>query len=991
MSSTRPDLKFTDNGDERSYYRKYSQLPPKDSFVIRFIDHNKDYFTALDEDADLIADNIYKTQSVIKYNQQNKNRYVTISHQVFTNNVLKFCLIDKHLKVEIYNNKTFKLITAATAGNLQAISEEYEVNLEGMFQDCSNPITAAVKFQSGATGKKVGVCLIDVSNSSILLSEFDDNELYSNLESLMLQLGVKEVILPSNYNPQEENSNPEIIKLFQVLDKIGNIVVSAAKSSSFNHKDIEQDLTKLVVDEDDNESTIELTLTSKGINSLDFPLSLSCCNALIQYLDLLGELNTDKAFTINKYNLSNFMKLDSSTMKALNIFPQAGSSTYKSSSGNITSIFELLNKCKTTAGSRLLSQWLKQPLTNLNLIQERQALVELLIENTGLRVAVTQDILPQVPDIKRLTKNIALNIHKATGNENKKLDDVVKLYQMVLTLPNLIDTLTTTLSESSDQEELKSYIKKYWLDPIEKYYQSLTKFAELVQTTIDLSPLDSGDLLHNDFNIRPEFDSSLVEINNKLQSSLANIKQLHADVADDLNMEVDKKLKLEKHIQHGWCFRVTRIDSVVLRNKGKKYNELQTVKAGVFFTTKELVGLSQEYYDSYHEYNQKQKELIKEVLEIALTYSSVFLNLSLSLAHLDVLNSFANVAVIAPTAYVKPKLQPLASEVESVEFTNRKLQLQEARHPLLEVQDDINFIANDVFLSNDSNAKGKSFVIITGPNMGGKSTYIRQIGVIALMSQIGCFIPASDVDFIPEIPIFDAILSRVGAGDSQLKGLSTFMIEMLETSSILATATHNSLIIIDELGRGTSTYDGFGLAWSISEHLISSKQCFSLFATHFHELNQLSEKYPNKVDNLHVVAHLEKTDAKEDDDITLMYKVEPGISDKSFGIHVAELVKFPTKIINMAKRKASELQEEKQDDADNEYIQSKRTKCSPEEVTTGVKKLKSILKSWKAECYDGTKCKFDSTTTIAKLKEILSKESEAIQSDKLISEIIALL
>ncbi|PYD07443.1 DNA mismatch repair protein MutS, partial [Pseudomonas syringae pv. pisi] len=183
-----------------------------------------------------------------------------------------------------------------------------------------------------------------------------------------------------------------------------------------------------------------------------------------------------------------------------------------------------------------------------------------------------------------------------------------------------------------------------------------------------------------------------------------------------------------------------------------------------------------------------------------------------------------------------------------------------------------------------------------------------------------------------------------GAGDSQLKGLSTFMIEMLETSSILATATHNSLIIIDELGRGTSTYDGFGLAWSISEHLISVKKCFTLFATHFHELTKLSEKYEGRVQNLHVVAHIEKKGAEEveDDDITLMYRVEPGISDKSFGIHVAELVKFPTKIINMAKRKASELQSLNAGSDADPYVSNKRTKCSNEEISAGVEKLKTI-------------------------------------------------
>ncbi|KAG7666408.1 MSH2 [[Candida] subhashii] len=999
MSSTRPDLKFTDNSDERSYFRKYNQLPPKDVNTIRVIDHNnKDYFTVLDSDADLIADNIYRTQSVIKFN--NKNKYVTISYQVFINDVLKFCLIDKHLKVEIYNNKTFQLITTATAGNLDNISQEYGVNLE--FQDYSSSIIAGVKFQQTGINKKVGVCLIDISNSSIQVSEFDDNELYSNLESLLLQLGVKEVVLPSNYNPQEENA--DMIKLFQVLDRIGNIVTSSVKSSLFNHKDIEQDLSKLITNEvDDNvgeqqgEVNVALVLASKGISTTEFPISLACCNALVAYLDLLGE-DANKTFSIEQYNLTSYMKLDSSTMRALNIFPQTPSGPMGfNKSKNVSSIFELLNDCKTAAGSRLLSQWLKQPLTNLTMIEERQALVNLLMDNTTLRVFTSNEFLSRIPDIKRLVKKVATNINKTTGNENKKLEDVVSLYQIVLALPDVIDVLSNTIEGMKGEEnqaQIITQIEKYWLAPIQKSYESLRKFQELVETTVDLSPLESSsahDILHNDYNIRPEFDESLVEINERIQNSLSEIKQLHIDVADDLNMELDKKLKLEKHIQHGWCFRVTRNDSVVLRNKGKKYNELQTVKAGVYFTCRELSQVSQTYLDAFGEYNKKQRELIKEVLAITLTYQSVFQSNS-NTERVNLQNRRKRLhAILAPTSFVKPKLYPLSDSIDSVEFKQRKLKLEDARHPVLEVQDDINFIANDIYLSNDREEKGKPFVIITGPNMGGKSTYIRQIGVIALMSQIGSFIPASEDNFIPEIPIFDAILSRVGAGDSQLKGLSTFMIEMLETASILATATHNSLIIIDELGRGTSTYDGFGLAWSISEHLITSKQCFALFATHFHELNQLSQKYPDKVENLHVVAHLEKgSNDKEEDDITLMYKVEPGISDKSFGIHVAELVKFPTKIINMAKRKASELQEEKQDDPDV-YIQSKRTKCSPEEIGVGIEKLKAILKKWKSECYDGSKCKYDSQTSVSRLREILVQESESVQSDKLIAEITSLL
>lgn len=976
MSSTRPDLKFADTGDERLYFKKYSNLPERDSNVVRVIDHNnKDYFTVIDEDADLIADNIYKTQLVIKYT--NSHRYVTISHQVFVNLVIKFIIIDKHCKLEIYNNKTFALISTATQGNYEQLSSEYDINLDASFQDCSNPIIAAIKFTPGSP-KSVGVCCIDSSNKTVQLSQFDDNELFSNLESLLLQLGVKEVVIPSNYEPTSENI--EIQKLFQVIDKIGNIVITQVKSSLFNTKDIDQDLSKLIVSDNhkpgDQQDNIELILVSKGINSSEFNLSLSGANALIHYLSLLSEDSRQStSFTIDQYNLTSYMKLDLSTMKALNIFPQSTTSNSKS----ISSIFELLNKCKTMAGSRLLSQWLKQPLTNLGLIEERQNLVELLLENTNLRTYLAQTWLSQVPDIKRLFKKIHTGMSKTGPNENKKLEDIVRLYQLVLILPDLINIL------EADDSPL---IFKYWLDPLKNYYEALIKFQELIETTIDLTPLESASahsLLYSDFNIKPEFDESLVDINNKLQASLNQIKQIHEEVGDDLGMELDKKLKLEKHQIHGWCLRVTRNDSAVLRNTGNKYIQLQTVKAGVYFTTKEMMTLTKQYGDSYSEYNSKGSELIKEILSITYTYQLVFTGLSLVLSHLDVITSFANVAILAPTVFVKPKLHPLAEE-SSAEFKERRISLNKARHPVLEAQDDITFIANDIKMSNEE----KSFVIITGPNMGGKSTYIRQVGVIALMSQVGSFIPADEVN--PEIPIFDAILSRVGAGDSQLKGLSTFMIEMLETSSILATATHNSLIIIDELGRGTSTYDGFGLAWAILENLISEKHCFTLFATHFHELTQLSTKYEN-VENLHVVAHVDKDENNEsnEDDITLMYNVEPGISDKSFGIHVAELVKFPNKIINMAKRKASELQDTNLLEEDK-FIQNKKTKCTSEEIHQGINHLKSILKQWKTNCYneETKQCSKTSEEVISDLKQLV-KSHDLKNGDKFIKEILATL
>ena len=910
------------------FIRFFRNLPAKDEETVRIFERG-DYYTAHGDDAIFIArtvslichenkkgsaenTKVYKSTSVLKQLGKSDNGLpsVTMTPTVHRN-LLRAALFTLGKRVEIWaatGRMQWKVVKQASPGNLQDIEDELGE------QHNSSPIILAVKVSAKATeARNVGVCFADASVRELGVSEFLDNDLYSNFESLLIQLGVKECLLQAD----GQRKDVELAKLRSIADNCG-VAIAERAAGDFGTKDIEQDLSRLLRDE-------------RSVGTLpqtDLKLAMGSAASLIRYLGVLSDPSNFGQYQLYQHDLSQYMKLDAAALRALNLMPgpRDGSKTM--------SLFGLLNHCKTPVGGRLLAQWLKQPLMSLEDIERRQQLVEAFVEDTELRQTMQEEHLRSIPDLYRLAKKFQRKL--------ANLEDVVRAYQVAIRLPGFIGTL-----EGVMDEKYKDPLDAEYTTKLIEYSNSMIKLQDMVETTVDLDAMD-----RHEFIIKPEFDESLRIIRKRLDKLRRDMDDEHRKVGDDLDQELSKKLFLENHRVHGWCFRLTRTEAGCIRNK-RQYQECSTQKNGVYFTTSRMQELRREHDQLSENYNRTQSGLVSEVVGVAASYCPVLEKLAAVLSHLDVIVSFAHVSVHAPTSYVRPRIHP-RGQGDTV--------LKDARHPCMEMQDDVQFITNDVSL-----VRGASeFLIITGPNMGGKSTYIRQIGVIALMAQIGCFVPCSEAS----LTLFDSILARVGASDSQLKGVSTFMAEMLETANILKSATSESLIIIDELGRGTSTYDGFGLAWAISEHIVKEIRCFAMFATHFHELTALVKDYP-QVQNLHVVAHIGDTTDRDRREVTLLYKVEEGVCDQSFGIHVAELVRFPPKVVNMAKRKADELE----DFSTKHEVAA--IQHSEQDVEEGSALLKEMLLKWKAD----TEGKNMSTEDqVAKMRDLVQGNSQLLEN-----------
>lgn len=592
---------------------------------------------------------------------------------------------------------------------------------------------------------------------------------------------------------------------------------------------------------------------------------------LLNYIEKTQRTSLKHFLNINVLNVSEYMTLDPETVRNLELIYSANGSTHNT-------LYSKLNECKTSMGKRLLQSWILHPLLNANLIQERLKLVENFYNNPRIS-AEASELLNQISDIQRICGRIGVN----TAHPK----DLLGLKYSLTNCLQIIDTLTQ--SAGSINQELINF-----LDKNSANLQNIQNVIQIIEDSIsEEAPaiVNEGNIFKDGFNF--ELDE-LRGIKNNSHGILAEIQR----------REVERTgistLKISFNSVFGYYIEITKSH---LSKAPTDYIRKQTLANAERFITPELKELEDKILTAEDKIVKLEFTLFDGIRQQISQFIPDLLVLSNLIAQIDIFNSFGFLA--RQNEYSVPAIS-----------TTKRLKISSGRHPIIE-----SIVGK--FTPNDSEFDTNGNIhILTGPNMSGKSTYIRQVAVIALMAQIGSFVPAQNFEFKP----FDRIFTRVGASDNLSKGESTFMVEMTETANILNNATADSLIILDEVGRGTSTYDGVAIAWSIIEYINSTLKSFTLFATHYHELIALADQYSN-IKNFNVQV------SENNGEIVFKHKIIAGGTNRSYGIHVAKLAGLPADVI----KKADDILKSFEGTNHNEQTENQKSSLSEVNAETDAK------------------------------------------------------
>ena len=724
--------------------------------------------------------------------------------------------------------------------------------------------------------------IFDTNSKSIKITQLIDCNFFTNFESLL-----KQII------PPHEDTNFFILvncpdtqcyeKIKFIITNIGIFTKSIIK---LDDKIFKEKLS------DDLFNNINLLFISEEINNyktlysdIDTIFALELLNHTTDFINILSYETFHHFFVLSTFNNKEFMNFDLSCIKCLNLFDSMEESknflninsiTKLAKTGNLfakkTSIFSILNNCCTKFGARMLKNWILQPLQDIKKINERLDIVEGLNSRFNFNVELRNSFLSKIDDIQTINMKLSryrTQLDKGIDETKKiKLEDLAKLQRSIASCKDLYAYIQVFDGNN------KEFFAEKFTQNLNSYLGYLGKLEELIYKTIYY------DENTREYIINPAVNEKLNDLKNMIDENYSKIVEIKDEVEEEINNNSNKpkKIKIEEYVNGGYILEIPKKegDEFLQQNK-KKYKLVSSNRRSVMINSKDLISLSDDIKEERNKFKRLQNEWVRKIIDVVCTYIPVLDNLTTLLGTLDILSSFAILIFNSKSNFCRPIIGKPKS----------KLFIENCRHLLLEYlnnninqnsdEDEIEIISNDICM----NPGLDDFHLLTGINMGGKSTYLRQIGICVILAHIGCYIPATKA----EIPLIDQIFTRVGAGDMMLKGVSTYMNEMIEVCSLIKSATENSLLLIDELGRGTSTKDGVAISAGIIEYICQDLKSYCLFATHFYELTKLEEQFSN-LKNYYVGYKIKNGQIK------MTYKVLPGKINTSLGIDLFKALNF---------------------------------------------------------------------------------------------------
>ena len=769
------------------------------------------------------------------------------------------------------------------------------------------------------TGIYYGLGICDVSTGDFYATQICENNNFSKLLDEISRYSPSEIIVNKMmFETKSEISKiKDRFKVYVSLEKEENFsdenelllsMYNVISSSKIKNIQLKEEKEVKEVKEEKEEKTDDFQIkTKQQIQEIDNKnLIVPAINALITYLTETQKTNLDHINTIKIYSITQYMSLDINARRNLELTEKMRDKSKKGT------LLWVLDKTCTSMGGRLLRRWINDPLIDVNEINKRLDSVNELKNSVVLKGDII-DSLKKVYDIERLAGKISY------GNANGR--DLISLKNSVKQLPEIKQILSKT--ESGLLHELYEE-----LDVLQDIY-------ELIEKSIVEEPpisVKEGGI------IKLGYDPEIDVLKKATTEGKTWIVQLEAREREKTGI---KGLKVGFNKVFGYFIEVTKSN---LSMVPETYIRKQTLTNAERYVTEELKNLENQILGAeekvvnleYNAFVHVRDEIESQVQRLQKTSNIV--------ATLDVLTSFAIVA--EDMNYVKPVVD-----------NDGIIDIKDGRHPVIEkISQSGEFVPNDTYLDKNDNR----LAIITGPNMAGKSTYMRQVALITLMAQIGSYVPASSA----RIGVVDKIFTRVGASDDLSMGQSTFMVEMMEVATILKEATSNSLVILDEIGRGTSTYDGLSIAWAVAEHIADKSLCGAktLFATHYHELTELEEKIDG-VKNYSIAVK------EKGEDIIFLRKIVNGGTDESYGVHVARLAGVPQNVTKKANEILRSL--ERRNILNNKAIEKESKKVVSGQVDMFNFKLAEVASEFdKIDVNQLTP--IDALNTIVKMKEKLS-------------------